>query len=205
MRSLYDVAIAGGGPAGAACGIALARSGYRVLIANLPSGRRFPFGETVPPDICFELSRLGCRESFIRDAHPPSLGMRSIWGSETPQFRDSFTNPLGCGWYVDRSRFEATLLAEAESSGVDLRHGARIVSAIPQQGCWMVNLSSADGHCLLTARFLVDATGRAAVFAQRFGARRVYLDRLAAVYAVFSSTPRAGSRMSAIESFKGGW
>jgi 2-polyprenyl-6-methoxyphenol hydroxylase-like FAD-dependent oxidoreductase len=205
MSAHYDVAIAGGGPAGAATGIALARSGCKVLIANAPSGRAFPIGETAPPDICVELARLGCRESFLRDAHPRSQRMCSIWGSEIPQFRDSFATPLGCGWHLSRSRFEATLLAEAESLGVDLRHGARMVSATRPRDCWRVKLRSADGECLLRARFLVDATGRAAILARGFGARRMYLDRLTAVYAVFHSTPQTVSSMSAIESFKEGW
>jgi len=50
MSGPYDVVIAGAGPAGAAAATHLARSGCTVLMADAGTNRRFPMGETLPPD-----------------------------------------------------------------------------------------------------------------------------------------------------------
>jgi 2-polyprenyl-6-methoxyphenol hydroxylase-like FAD-dependent oxidoreductase len=75
LRSFYDVVIAGGGPAGVATGIDLARSGFTALIADAGPRRRLPIGETLQAEAFHELFRLGYGDSFLGDGHRRSYGM----------------------------------------------------------------------------------------------------------------------------------
>jgi flavin-dependent dehydrogenase len=84
---------------------------------------------------------------------------------------------VGSGWILDRVRFEATLQVEAEAAGVVLCRRTKVKSVFQRNEYWIVN----------SHRFLVDATGRAAILARGMGARCLYFDRLTAVYAVFSA------------------
>jgi flavin-dependent dehydrogenase len=205
MSGLYDVVIAGAGPAGAAAATHLARSGCTVLMADAGPARRFPMGETLPPDAIRELCGLGCSDSFLDDGHPRSQGMCSFWGSAIAQFRDSFASPAGAGWILDRPRFEEQLRAHAQRAGVRVHRRTRVVSAVPGRKFWTVGLRSPGRELSVRARFLVDATGRSASLARALGARRRSFDRLAAVYACFPCDAHASGGMSTIASSREGW
>jgi flavin-dependent dehydrogenase len=205
MNAFYDVVIAGGGPAGAAAAIHLARSGVSVLLADTGSCRQFERGESLPADALHELSTLGCGNSFSVDRHPRLQTMCSLWGSDTPQFRDSFTNPLGSGWILDRDRFGATLLDEAERAGVAVHRQTRVVGVCPSTESWTVRFRDSTGGSSLSCRFLVDATGQMATLARELGARRIYFDRLVAVSALIPASSESTAHISTIESFRHGW
>src|SRR5687768_12254286 len=113
LRPRPDVAVVGGGPAGSALTIALARRGLRVVLIEAVPEREPRVGETVPPDLRYYLHRLGVWDSFARAAHLPSGGSCSAWGDPSLAFQDAFSHPRGGGWHLDRPRFDTTLLAEA--------------------------------------------------------------------------------------------
>jgi flavin-dependent dehydrogenase len=201
-RRAYDVIVLGGGPAGAAAGLALARKGLAVALLAKPD-RGPAIGETVPPAIKRPLAQLGVWESFRAAAHRAAPGTVAIWGAAQPQENDFLFNPYGPGWHLDRIRFDAMLRAAARDAGVDLRCGvARDCTFAPGIG-WKVLVDGAR-HRTLAAQWMIDATGRNAWLARRMGARRHRADRLVALVR-FALAGRTNEPRTLIEACADGW
>jgi len=197
-----DVVVAGGGPAGAAAALCLARRGLSVALVEPAEDGGPRVGETLPPVVRELLARLGVWERFAAGGHRPAYAIRSAWGSAEPADQDHLFNPHGSGWHVDRLAFDRMLAGAAIEAGARPVRGA--VTAVSRQGgAWSV----AAGGNGLRARHLVDATGRAARPARRLGARRIALDRLIGVVARLppEQTTRAAEGATLIEAVAGGW
>src|SRR6266567_371682 len=76
-----DVVVLGGGPAGSAIALALARRGYSVVVIERSDYKNTRLGETLPPAIRKALARLGVWGRFLGESHLPSFSIRSVWGS----------------------------------------------------------------------------------------------------------------------------
>ncbi len=136
---IFDVIIAGGGPAGAVTALCLARGGVRVALYEASAYERQRYGETLPPEINPALQELGLWEGFSRLGSLEAPGIVSAWGSAVPSHQDFVSNPHGRGWHIDRSRFDAWLCDEAEAAGATVFRNERAPES---------------------AYLLVDATGR---------------------------------------------
>ena len=160
-----DVAILGGGPAGAAAALTIAR--YSPLKAVLLergdySGTRV--GEAIGPGIMPLLGYLGVAERVAEGNHRRGLATAAAWGSDEVLTHDFLFSGQGDGWQLDRNRFDAMLGDAAREAGaiVHTRTYAR-EAARGQDQLWRIAAESADGEQLsLAARFLIDATGRGA-------------------------------------------
>lgn len=179
-----DVAIAGGGPAGAAAGLALARAGLRVRLCEHDATRPFRVGEGLPPSARSLLRDLGVLDHMAADGHRPSPGTLAFWGRDTAHAEDTLFGVHGHGWQLDRVRFDARLREAAAAAGAELRTATlRLDVAGDAQAphCFVAR----DAHGIeetFTARWLIDASGRAATFARALGAERIAHDRLFAVH-----------------------
>jgi flavin-dependent dehydrogenase len=151
MHEQFEVAVVGGGPAGAVTALCLSRSGWRVALFERKSFREVRPGETLPPEINPVLQSLGLWESFLLQPPLESPGMISMWGNSVPSEVDFIGNPFGCGWHVDRGRFDAMLCGAAASAGARLFLN-RSVRWTREGGVWR-----AENLC---SNILVDATGR---------------------------------------------
>jgi len=149
---IFDVAIIGGGPAGAATGIHLSRAGLSVAIIEATRYDTARFGETLPPDVHPTLRDLGVWDAFLGLSPAESPGIVSVWGRDRAEEQDFVSNPHGAGWCVDRNSFDAMLLAEAGRLGA--RTFTSQKAAAPER--------TADGWRVgeIAARFVVDAAGR---------------------------------------------
>jgi flavin-dependent dehydrogenase len=170
-----DVLVVGGGPAGAAAAIAIAREGGAVALLTRPHRAVRPrVGETVPPTVVGPLARLGVWDTFRADGHVAAPGTVVRWGEEEPYENDYIFSPYGNGWHLDRGRFDAMLLRAAADAG------ASVAEVLPGDHVardgrgWAAR---ADGR-RLRAPFVVDATGRGARIGQRQAGERLRVDRL---------------------------
>jgi len=202
---LFDLAIIGGGPGGAATAIRAAELGLPTVLVEAAPAPSFRIGETVPPDIEPVLRRLGVWERFLRDGHLPCAGACSAWAGPELAWQDGFTSRYGGGWHLDRAKFDGMLIEAAESAGATILRGER-TAAVQRTpgGRWRLSLASRGPS--LRARFLVDASGRPAVFARRLGALRVRADRLVAAFAALpidAGLPEVAHTV--VESFEQGW
>lgn len=180
-----DVLILGGGSAGAAAAIVLARRGFSVAVLERSCYDGERVGETLPPDVAPLLHRLGIWDGFKRDGHLPSPGIVSVWGDEKAYENDFIFNPYGNGWHLDRRRFDESLAQEAAKAGAEVLCKARPVDCKKERDSWQVLVETSRGQIAMTARRLVDATGRASWLGLRQGAVRFAYDRLVGIAGFF--------------------
>ena len=175
---IVDVAVIGAGAAGSAAAAALAPEASVALIDRVavPEWR---IGETLPGAARRVLAAIGAWERFVAAGHAEAPLKVSRWGSDTAVELDSFRDPDGVGWRLDRARFEADLRANAEARGATLIAPAAVRSLARTARGWTVALATGAS---LEARQIIDASGRRSRLLQPFGQRRVVADRLACAY-----------------------
>lgn len=200
-----DVAVIGGGPAGAAIALGLLNRGYSTVVVERSDYSGARIGETLPPAIQPLLISLGVWDQFVAGKHSPSFGIRSAWGGEVLHDNDFIFNAYGAGWHVDRARFDAMLARCAEEAGATIYLDASLATCEDDtSGNWKIKITNGDQSQSLTARFLMDATGRTSWVARKQGARRTTLDRLIGIV-YFSSKESALDSSTLIEAAENGW
>jgi flavin-dependent dehydrogenase len=198
-----DVIVFGGGPAGAAAGLALARKGLSVAVFAKP--REAPYiGETVAPNIVRPLARLGVWDAFLDAAHAAVPGTVVVWGDERPFENDFLFNPYGPGWHLDRAAFDAMLIKAAQAAGAEICPAPVRDCVRKPCGGWTALFDDQNGGGALSARWVIDATGRVAWFAKRNGAKRHRVDRLVA-FVRFASVSSISETRTLIEACQDGW
>jgi flavin-dependent dehydrogenase len=205
----FDVVILGGGPAGCATALALDRLGmFRVLVVEAGRYESARIGESVPPDTRIVLEQLGVWEDFLKENHEPCLGSCSSWGADALGYNDFLFNPMGNGWHLDRRRFDAFLARAVAERGNALCTGTRFDSGecAGAEG-FRLRLGGDDKQTrVVTARFVVDATGARSCFARNRGASRLFLDQLLCVTAFFELAGSVEfSKLTMLEAVEYGW
>jgi flavin-dependent dehydrogenase len=174
----FDVLIIGGGPAGAAAAIKLSQIGISVAVLERSNYKNNRIGETLPPEANSVLITLGIWEDFIKDEHLPSPGNISVWGSEQLSEDDFLFNPYGCGWHINRLRFDSMLSIAAEKNGSKVFRGALVKDYFQADGGkWHIYAEHCGENLLFETDYLLLATGRKAKLRLPLGQKIVY-DRL---------------------------
>lgn len=201
----FDVAILGGGPAGAAAALSLRRLQPALRVALVESSRYTAWraGETLSPGCQELLAGLGCWERFVDARFLESFGTCAAWGGDEPYDHEFLFSARGSGWHVDRARFDALLCDAARDAGAEVLVG-RFVEAERLAGRrWKLVLRGAPLDPI-EASWVVDTTGRSAVFAARQGAHRLAADRLVGV-AVRFRTVQPSDLRTLVEAQPEGW
>ena len=158
-RMECDVAIAGGGPAGAIAALTLVSVGADVVLIE---GSRYAeprVGEMLPPSARPLLVRLGVWETVAALGAKRSHGHESAWGGPELAARPFIFHPHGHGWHLDRARFDAMLAARAADAGAHLLDGVQ-VSRCDQtpENSFELKLRNGDASdSTLSARAVIDA------------------------------------------------
>ncbi len=199
------VAVAGGGPAGAAAALVLARRGLRAVVLEAEPEPRPKAGETLPPALGPLLGHLGIEERLAEGGHLRSHGVRAHWGSPRADENPYLASPFGAGWHVDRRAFEASLAEAARAAGAEWRWGRRVHSCARAAGRWRLEVEVGGAREALAADLVADATGRRARLARRLGARRVRYDRLVGVFGILASSTPDPDTFTLVEAVEDGW
>src|SRR5262245_7627115 len=201
-RFTFDVAIVGGGPGGSATALSLLAHAPSLTVALIEaSSYDAPrIGETLPPPARDILEHLDVWEAFRAQGYREVYGTSAAWGAAVALDNDFIYMPAGSGWHIDRTAFDAMLAAQAKKRGAALMPGTRLRRAERIKDSWRLSLSS--GHAL-SARFIVDSTGGAAVIARRQGAHFVASDRLVGIARFFEAD--GDDPRTIVEAFEDGW
>lgn len=208
---VLDVLIIGAGPAGATAALNLAPTRSVLLVDSSESRSPFRIGESLIPAARRLFADMGLLAPFAAQGHLPCYGNRSVWGSETPAETDWLRDPDGHGWHLDRARFDSWLRAVAVERGAGIVCDFRLRSIETEAGGrgWYVVFSGPAGRPIpVYARTLIDATGRSASIARRFGSRRESAEPAmlcAWVHGAAMQETPATAGFTAIEAVEDGW
>ncbi|MBV8592456.1 MAG: tryptophan 7-halogenase [Acetobacteraceae bacterium] len=198
----FDVLIAGARPAGCATALSLANFAPKLQVGLVDGSvaGHLRIGEAVPPPIRPVLVHLGVWDAFMAAGHSPSYRTVAAWGDHRLTSNEFVFHAQQAGWRLDRAAFDAMLVqAAASRSAAHLR--SRVVALSHHESGWRVSLSDGTAH---NARFVVDATGRAAMLARRCSFRPLNLDALVGC-CVHTASRSDGTEGLMIETFAEGW
>ncbi|WP_380676696.1 NAD(P)/FAD-dependent oxidoreductase [Salinigranum sp. GCM10025319] len=209
----YDVAVIGGGPAGAVAACVLQRRGRDVALLEASRYDDWRLGETLTPITRRLLVALGLGEEFDRVDAVPSHGIRSHWGQADAAVRSFLANPYGHGWHVDRQAFDRRLAEAAERAGAAVHRGTHVKACdFDAGGCSLAlerieadTSPDTDGQCSIHADGVIDATGRRSVLTRRLGGDSTVHDRLVAVAVQYRADLDTVGRYTLIEATTDGW
>lgn len=196
-----DVLVIGGGPAGSTVSALLAEMGWRVLLVEKEQHPRFHIGESLLPMNMPILKEMGVYDKVVE------IGMRKngidFYTAEqaphhtTVYFDEAIdkTNPYA--FQVRRSEFDHLLLENAREKGADIRENTRITAmeSLALENC-VFRATGKDGQDLrITARYVIDASGRDAFLSRKLSLIRRNPDHAAAaVFGHFRDVRRRTGR-----------
>jgi len=209
-----DVAVIGGGPAGSTISALLSQRGYRVVLFEKDRHPRFHIGESLLPLNLELFDKLGVREKIA------AIGMikrsaefytEDATGAEQVySFAEAFDERYPYAYQVRRSEFDEILLRNAQTRGAEVHEGWRVTAVDFRSDAVALTVTDEEGQPQnVTARYLVDATGRDTFLGGKLGIKhRNPKHTSAALYSHFRGARRAAGEAEgniAIHWFPHGW
>lgn len=151
------------------------------------------------------LEKLGLLNEYDRVFDIPCHLIRSVWAEPVPTDKSSMFHPLGAGRMVDRGVFDKWLRDCAQKRGVCVWNESFLRAVSRRQnifGLRDLEVQRGDETASISARLVVDGTGRASVARRFWNARRRIVRRMAAI--LFLAQPASPVSLT-VESTAGGW
>lgn len=179
IPSTTRVLVIGGGPAGATASTLLARAGFDVTLFEKEVFPRYHIGETLLVSVQPIIDLIGAREKAEAMGFERKVGVLWQWGGEEWTFD---WRKLNCdfrsSFHVRREKFDEMLLRHAQSQGVKVHEGVTITELHfdgerPVAADWRADDGVQTGN--ISFDYLVDASGRAGIMANRYLESRRFL------------------------------
>ncbi|MDR4485333.1 MAG: NAD(P)/FAD-dependent oxidoreductase [Nitrospirales bacterium] len=204
-----DVCILGGGPSGLSASLALVHRGARVTLIEKSDYTMPRWGEHIPASSISTLLEIGFSPTEIFDSrlHLKSSGIRSYWSASENKI-DYFLHPYGFGLNLSRPEFDSSLARVANAKGVRIILNGQFITSSQDAEKWILKVKTGNGPITLEARYMIDATGRRAVFAKRMGGTIKRVDSQIAVNRRFEVSKKSRNlslNEIVIESCEIGW
>jgi flavin-dependent dehydrogenase len=206
-----DVLVVGGGPAGSTTAAMLAQRGLAVLQLEKDHHPRFHIGESLLPANMPILEELGVMEEVRK------IGVLKL-GADFPQndkfhtfhFRRSLGKTPPFAFQVKREDYDRVLFENARRLGVDAREGVKVERVQFDADGVRATATGEDGAALaVTARYLVDATGRDTLLGNQLKLKvKNTKHQSAAIFAHFAGVERRAGEDAgniSIYRFEHGW
>jgi flavin-dependent dehydrogenase len=203
----FDVAVIGGGPAGATAARLLREWGHSVVLLQRPAGPRPPLAVSVPPSTRKILTAVGALRWVEEAGFLRTRGNTSWWGTEEPRVERFSEDGASSGFQMLRADLEELLLRHAASAGVLVRDLRVRQVRFEDPEVASLQADGPEGSAEICAREVLDASGRAGVVA-RHGFRvkdgPVTL-ALAAVWRREGGFPVPDDSDTLVEAYAKGW
>jgi flavin-dependent dehydrogenase len=203
--SEYDVIIVGAGVAGLSTAAALSKRGLRVAVIDKGSVNAIKTGECLMADALPIMARLGLSEAFLAAKHQSLQSYQVAWGEQDMFERHLLTSPTGAGWIVNRPIFDGMLVDHCVENQVILYWRSALEhlekTATNQ---WQLSIKGVQATNL-TARFVIDGSGRSRALTQRLGINKQRLDKMVASCCHVNSECELSSASATIASDQHGW
>lgn len=175
-----EVIIVGDGLAASAAAIVLAKQNiaFAIIAPRTKIQPTYRIGESLGAGAQDVLRSLGVWEKFLLGPHRPSSQFFTAWGAPLLQRR-----PEQPGWTLDRLTFDQ-MMKDAANASEPPRLDAAVRHVVREAGRWRVTTGVGE---VLTCRFIIDGSGRAAAVARRLTTPRRY-DRLVACHSLVDQT-----------------
>jgi flavin-dependent dehydrogenase len=166
------VAVVGGGPAGAATALLLARAGHEVtLFERSPQPRWRACGVYTSPDSRARLARLGLSAAGLAALLRPIAAM-TVETTDGARCRLDYRSDGGAAG-VDRPALDRALLDLAHNAGVGVRQQTTVTGVEPDRDRPVLIARPPDGGPVRwRARLIVGADGPGSIVARAFGVAR---------------------------------
>ena len=209
----FDVVVVGGGPGGSSTSTFLADGGLRVALFERERFPRFHVGESLMPATMLLLEELGARAAIEERGFQLKYGATFIDEDNNAATQTFYFLP-GQPWpnysyQVPRAEFDTVLLEHATKRGVTVFQPATVEGTEFDAGGVTLTVSGENGRFSVRAKMLVDASGRDALLATRYG-RRTRIPNLGKV--AFFAHYKGAARRSGLEEgnirvyvFREGW
>lgn len=167
-----DVVIIGGGPGGSTAGAFLAKAGIDCVLIEREEFPRFKIGESLLPASMPIFKETGFYETLSAGKYIEKYGARFIDCENDDEiyfgFNDGLNRDIPMAFEVERAHFDQDILAHAKKLGVEVRQPERVkdVEFLDDH----VRVVTNRGE--LTAKFLIDATGRESYLGKRMKMRQ---------------------------------
>jgi len=186
----FDALIVGAGVAGCASAHELNSKGWKVAV--LHGGTETSGTESITPEGSKRLGALSIRHGT------PLSQVIAWWGSATPG-----SAPCPGARIIQREELTAEMQAAIVGLGIPLINIKSIIGLRRTDGVWCITCAGVNGEKVaLTARYLVDATGRSSVVGRMVGARRENADQLCCVSVPIDAPSVVGAWTEAVSD---GW
>jgi 1H-pyrrole-2-carbonyl-[peptidyl-carrier protein] chlorinase len=175
----FEVAIIGGGPAGAGMGAYLGRAGVKCVILESDLFPRPHVGESLVPASTRIFKELGFLDTMEEARFPRKYGAAWTTGARATPFAEHFQGlapdcradirfderpqagvDQNYTYHVDRGKFDVLLLQHAHRLGADVYEGVRVAHVDFSSTYPQVVFRMGRKEMAIDARMVVDASGR---------------------------------------------
>jgi FAD-dependent halogenase len=215
----FDVIVIGGGPGGSTTATLIAKQGHRVLLLEKEVFPRHQIGESLLPSTIHGIAPLLGVDGRLREANfTVKNGGTFRWGTDPEPWTflfavwPGFRGSASTAYNVERSKFDKILLDNSREHGVDVRESCAVKGVI-EDGERVRGVRYVDGNRrdhVVTARYVVDASGNRSRTYRQVGGERQYSDffRNVALYGYYEGgkrlpPPNSGNILCA--AFDDGW
>ncbi|HEU5080407.1 MAG TPA: tryptophan 7-halogenase [Opitutaceae bacterium] len=169
MKSFdYDVFVIGGGPAGSSAASFARKAGLKVCLAEKETFPRFHIGESLLPNGNALYKELGVWPKLESAGFIKKYGAYFFLANGRAEkeiiFAEGIVPGLEYAFQVERAKFDQILLDHSRELGAEVHMATTVTQVQSDPEGHRLTLKNAEGERSVTARWVIDASGRENVF-----------------------------------------